>query len=242
MKNERASRRTRIVGKNCFTLIELLVVIAIIAILASMLLPALNQARERAKTANCVGNLKQISSGLAQYDSDTGFYPAAQIKGSDWSGWRYWLAPYIGIGTAEMGSIEDGTLNTNSELLSKGVFRCPSWQIQNFSQKQYESGYAYIGVSCDALGIDFRVNPVRSSKFAPRPSARILCGDGGDNVFEPYCDAYDLHKLKDSGEVHNQTPRRHHSGGNMVWGDLHVAWVATGDYAANGKKYLGKLL
>jgi prepilin-type N-terminal cleavage/methylation domain-containing protein/prepilin-type processing-associated H-X9-DG protein len=159
--------------RNAFTLVELLVVIGIIALLISILLPALNKAREQANKVKCLSNLRQIGLGFIQYaNNNKGSFPFVSSRGNtgavdfdeDWIHWRTTLANG-GLGTSSIAPYLSGS----SGFLDQ-VFRCPSDDPLSHVAGTYIYSYSMNGYldprgiqSVDGVAVRVKLGTIRNS-------------------------------------------------------------------------------
>ena len=205
-----------------FTLIELLIVIAIIAILAAMLLPALKNARSRAKQIRCSSNLKQIGVAIQMYVTDwDGYFPLANAPSGDPSWFNLLNDGYIGKGLS----------GGNPDLWS-----CPNDKNFQFTSGYLSYGYNYRGHS-SWDGVAYRWKKINQIN---NPSAIICVADSnedqngdafilrGIHAYEIgyrhfgtdiYDSAAGVNILFDDGHVERRNSLEVANAGDELWGD-----------------------
>jgi prepilin-type N-terminal cleavage/methylation domain-containing protein len=201
--------RSRTVGGRGFTLVELLVVIAIIGILVSLLLPAVQSAREAARTAQCANNLKQVSLAAIAFDTAHGHLPSAgwgymwgphPARGVDETqpgGWAYSILPQLEQqGLFDLGNTVASTdessstlLNANKQRLTTPVaaYYCPSRR----RPKSYPIGVAISFVQTPKLSatltegcrIDYAINGGDVLVSTGAGPGSLAAGDNGSYAF-----------------------------------------------------------
>ncbi|OQA85889.1 MAG: Type II secretion system protein G precursor [Lentisphaerae bacterium ADurb.Bin242] len=178
--------RSRNIGLCRFTLIELLVVIAIIAILAALLLPALNSAKEKARTISCLSNLRSIGTAANLYADDWREYILPSAQGQ-WNSATYpllWWGILAGWGS---GGKNYGVSCKTSAItdLNKSSFRCPSERVEitgaaaqkEYCQAQYILNASLSGYPPLSGTGDESLNFIRKFNCLTRPSIAIFAVD-----------------------------------------------------------------
>ena len=212
------SKIRRVWEKNGFTLMELLVVIAVIALLASMLLPALLGAREFARRIKCVSNLRQWGLAVQMYVADNnGYFPIARDNNPAVRYWSDYLASYI---DKEEPSLP-GYLKDRAKVRGT-LHRCPT---EGFPPNNNPSSDYLINRDlCPYFNTDGTIE--RESQVAKKmnlvknPSKTLLLIDGK----LPYGSVIDFIMRTDPGYVYCSVDYRHSDGCNILFVDGHVAW------------------
>ena len=191
------------ITRRCFTLIELLVVIAIIAILAAMLMPALQQARETAKLSTCLNNLKQQGNGMSFYVNQYDWFPCAGVTiphgaliNAGIASWKVNIAIMLGLPKGTTAGFDDA----QKKAVTSGAFLCPNYTAFDKlaeSNRHLGGGYAYTYISGSSVrgnigkSLGYFGKDDATGKNVPfyshgtevkRPSATIAVGENNDKA------------------------------------------------------------
>lgn len=221
--------KARALNRKQFTLIELLIVISIIAILASMLLPALNNARNKAKTINCVNNLKQIGFGIVAYADD---YDGILLPDGNYNNMglsvdkrHYWpniILEYV----TRIKPVSDDTRFWHKVKMADTIFCCPSstFTLQS-GNNAFVCSYVSYGMNCTEFSYKgFAGAPI---EYISRKITSIPCTSGTIYVSDSTGGTYSNYSLitaplnnymRDNGSA----PRLRHNGlpdeaGQNIW-------------------------